>query len=337
MAQALEDKYRPKNFQQVVGHDTVVKMLRSKKDWKSIMFSGAAGTGKTSLARVVAMWENCLQPDADIGPCGVCSNCTAILRGCHDYREENIGDSSGKDTLRTMLEWLRIKPIELKRKVLVLDEAQNLTVAAQQLLLKPLEEPPSYVTIILCTTNPDKLVSTILQRCTKFRLDSLPEMTLLDLMVKVVEAEQKEELITSETAAKLIELSDGSPRQLLKNMDDVFAGAVLGTVDASEEVFKDLINAVLAGQTLVAINLYTTLKEKFASEEMLRRILGYYQAMLRNVKNKDKAIQLYTVMEKMLEVQQYYAIDKDGKVLLAIVGSSIAAEAILNKRQTDDD
>lgn len=325
----LTDKYRPKNFNEVIGHFNTVRALRHRKDWKTLLFYGPPGVGKTSFARVVSMWMNCSEQSEDHIPCGKCSKCQSILRATIDYREENVGDSRGIDAMRNIIDWLRIRPIELKRKILVLDEVQQLLSTSQNLLLKVLEEPPVNTTIILCTTNVDGLIEPVVQRCVKFRLDLVPKEILLDLLIKVVEKEQIE--LTSEQVEELILKSNGSPRQLLMFLEVVRTGGKISDFSEDEVILKELFMDVFQGRVLSVTEKLSGVLKQFTPEEVLGRIVGYFKAMIRNSKNKQEIILLYAMLKELLESQTFHMIDRDGKMVVGVVGATIVADSLKTK------
>lgn len=323
---SLTDKYRPRDFRHMVGHRHVVTALQGGKDWKSILFYGPPGIGKTSFARIVGMWLNCSAPVEDSGPCGKCEGCLQILNNRSiDYREENVADSRGIDAMRGIVEWLRIRPLSLKKKVLVLDEIHQVTSAGQQLLLKVLEEPPSYCVIILCTTDIEGLLATLLQRCSKFRLDLLSQDLLIDLLAKITDEEKLN--IDSSIAAVLVERSQGSPRQLLMDLELIAKGGKIASIDSEDPVLLELFNLVLGGQSLIVSQQVSIALEKYSADEVFGRMIGYYKAMLRRIKNKEQLLLVYGILKEIMNVQRFY-MDKEGKVLMGAIGAALVVNSI---------
>ncbi len=324
-SRSFTDKYRPSRWGEVVGHSDIVRALQVSTDWKSVLFQGPAGTGKTSLARILGKALNCIADvDNESKPCGKCSGCLTFFQSI-DYREENVGDTRGIDAMREVVDWLRIMPMGSKKKILVLDEVQQLTHAGQSLLLKTLEEPPSYASILLCTTDADKLIETVRQRCSQFRLSPVGISDLLQLLVKVVEKEKLD--ISSEVASFLIESAEGSPRKLLMNLEVVSKGGNIQQHEDDEIKLKELVDIVLGGQVLASIDLIKLLLEKFSAEELLGKVIKYYKSMLKSSKSKENVLRIYGVMNKLLEVQQYY-IDKESKLLLGVVGAAVLMDSM---------
>ena len=178
--QPLHHKYRPQRFDQLVGQDaiaaTLSHALRSDRIAPAYLFSGPRGTGKTSSARILARSLNCLSSNTPTPePCGSCELCTTIAAGTAlDVIEIDAASNTGVDNIRDLIERSRFAPVQARWKVYVVDECHMLSTAAFNALLKTLEEPPPRVVFVLATTDPQRVLPTILSRCQRFDFRRIP-------------------------------------------------------------------------------------------------------------------------------------------------------------------
>src|SRR6218665_3763596 len=172
--QVLALKYRPQNFEQLVGQENVWKGLagaiQSDRIGHAYLFTGARGVGKTTTARIFAKCLNCLHsPEPTLTPCDECDSCKGIKDGSDiDVIEMDAASNRGIDQIRELRQNAIVRPTRARFKIYILDEVNMLTKEAFNALLKTLEEPPAHVKFIFCTTEADKIPITILSRCQRF-------------------------------------------------------------------------------------------------------------------------------------------------------------------------
>ena len=177
-SKVLALKYRPVTLDDLVGQEAVAKTIynsiKLNKTPNAYLFHGIRGTGKTSIARIIAKGLNCKNGIEKMCKENLCENCKAITNSNHlDVIEQDCATATGIDSVRDLIEFCRYPPSTAKYKVLILDEIQAMSKAGAQSLLKILEEPPEYVRFIFCTTEIKKILVTMLSRCSRFDLSRI--------------------------------------------------------------------------------------------------------------------------------------------------------------------
>ena len=221
----LHHKYRPASFDELVGQDPITSTLKqaliSDRIAPAYIFSGPRGTGKTSSARIFAKSLNCLKSEkATTQPCGECELCKGISTGnALDVIEIDAASNTGVENIRELIERSRFAPAKARWKVYVIDECHMLSTAAFNALLKTLEEPPRQVVFILATTDPQRVLPTILSRCMRF---DFRRIALDDLESHLIIIAKKEEISINEDAISLIaKHSEGGLRDAESLLDQV--------------------------------------------------------------------------------------------------------------------
>ena len=264
---ALYRKFRPDTFEDVKGQDHIVKTLRNQikadRIGHAYLFCGTRGTGKTTVAKILARAVNCEHP-VDGNPCNECASCRAIASGASmNVIEIDAASNNGVDNIREIREEVAYPPTEGRYKVYIIDEVHMLSIGAFNALLKTLEEPPSYVIFILATTEAHKIPVTILSRCQRYDFRRISQETILKRLEDLME---KEQVDAEEKALRYVaKKGDGSMRDSLSLLDQCIAFylgekltydrvlEVLGAVDT--DVFSELLRLVLAEQITDAIAL----------------------------------------------------------------------------------
>lgn len=272
---ALYNKMRPLTLNEVKGQDKIINILKENLQNGNIpnamLFVGTRGTGKTSVARIVARMRNCEHPEEDGSCCNHCNSCSSILAGSSlDVIELDAASNNGVDDIRSVIEQINYKPIS-KEKVVILDEVHMLSMGAFNALLKVLEEPPANVLFILCTTELQKIPATILSRCRKFQFDAISDDIIVEKLKNATKMYQKK---AEEEALYLVaKAAKGSMRDAESIYETFLAaeGEITYTMvrdtlgfTPEENVFA-VIEAIKEGNPLIATSAIEDVTEKGGS------------------------------------------------------------------------
>lgn len=313
---ALYRKFRPDNFDDVKGQDhivtTLTNQIKANRIGHAYLFCGTRGTGKTTVAKILAKAVNCEHP-VNGSPCNECAMCKAIQAGtAMNVIEIDAASNNGVDNIREIREEVAYRPTEGKYKVYIIDEVHMLSTGAFNALLKTLEEPPSYVIFILATTEAHKIPITILSRCQRYDFHRISIDTIAARLSELLTAEGVE---AEEKAVRYVaKKGDGSMRDALSLLDQCisfYLGQVLtydkvldvlGAVDT--EVFSRLLRKVLSGDVTGSIHV---LEDLITGGRELGQFVSDFTWYMRNLllvktsENPEEAIDVSSENLKILK------------------------------------
>ncbi len=315
MYQALYRKYRPKNFDDVVGQEVIIQTLKNSilnnKISHAYLLSGPRGCGKTSIAKIFARLVNCEHPDGT-NPCNNCVCCTQSDEQNLDIIEMDAASNNGVDEIREINNKVNLVPSVGKYKVYIIDEVHMLTIGAFNALLKTLEEPPKHVIFILATTDPNKVPITILSRCQRFDLKKISEDMVCEKVASICKQEKIN--ITDDAIKEVVRLGDGSMRDTLSLLDQVISyspnevtidtvHAVNGTIsqkDISQFIYKVLSNDITG--TLNDIRNYDNNGKSII--RITEEIILYLRNFILYKVTKEKNNELYISVDEKISVDE---------------------------------
>jgi len=328
-SEVLARKYRPSNFDELIGQETISQTLSLALDSNRLshayLFSGLRGSGKTSTARIFAKALIC-EEGMSHQPCGKCSNCTMAIDGRHMDIIEMDGASSRKiDDIRDLIEQTKYKPASARYKIFIIDEVHMLTKEAFNALLKTLEEPPEYVKFILATTDPLKLPATILSRTQHFRFKSIATNKIIDHLAHILHLEKIE--YENDALEILARSGSGSLRDTLTLLDQAIIYSknhvdvrtvtdMLGLVDP--KFIADLFSAVFAKDYARLVE-YTKKLEDYEAEMVVDELIAYLKEKLYAGDAMFSTLVIDRFFRILSDSKTLFAINADGSFVLSLI------------------
>lgn len=335
MHQALYRLYRPKTFDEIMGQDAVVSVLKEQVRTGAIghayLFSGMRGTGKTSCAKVFARALNCLRPQSG-NPCNHCGNCEKILEEATiDIIEMDAASNRRIDDIRDLRERVIYLPQDLKYKVYIIDEAHMITNEGFNALLKTLEEPPSHLVFILATTEPEKIPKTILSRVQRFHFARLSDEVIAKHVADVLQREKK--TFDADVPKKIALRSGGAMRDALTSLDQLMHLSHIATEDVDEVTGSSetqdvaiLLEAIAKKDAVAAGNVLATMRGNpevllsdltLGARKILREKMGAVPASLPWLGEFSEDSALY-MLRLFLDTKTKLRFSDDGRLLVEL-------------------
>ncbi len=298
--QVLARKYRPNSFDEVIGQDHVVQVIKNSIEQERVhqafLFSGTRGIGKTSIARLLAKSLNCMSSDSPTTqPCNKCESSKAIQEGKSiDFLEIDAASRTGVEHMRELLSSVHTSPSVSRFKIFLIDEVHMLSKGSFNALLKTLEEPPSHVIFLMATTDPERIPKTVISRCLQLNLKTVSRDELHDHFKQICKKEEIES--DNESISLVVKAAEGSVRDGLTLLDQAIAHGngelvaenvknLLGTIDDS--LIHELLDSITDGRK----------EDAFRTLNEIEKLNPDYEALLKDLISNIHKISLHQVLE----------------------------------------
>jgi DNA polymerase-3 subunit gamma/tau len=328
-SEVLARKYRPSNFNELIGQETIAQTLSLSLDTNRLshayLFSGLRGSGKTSTARIFAKALIC-EEGMSHQPCGVCQNCIMAIENRHmDIIEMDGASNRGIDDIRDLVEQTKYRPATARYKIFIIDEVHMLTAPAFNALLKTLEEPPEYIKFILATTDPLKLPATILSRTQHFRFKSIATSKIVDHLAHILQLECVK--YENDALEILARSGSGSLRDTLTLLDQAIIYSknhvdvrtvtdMLGLVDP--KFITNIFNSIFAKDYAKIIE-YTKILEDYEAEMVVDELIAYLKDKMYNPDALYSTLVLDRFFRILSDAKYLFNINADGSFVLSLI------------------
>ena len=329
---ALYRKWRPKTFDEVRGQDAVVTTLRNQvisgRIGHAYLFCGTRGTGKTSMAKILARAVNCEHP-VNGNPCNECASCRGILEESSiNVTEIDAASNNGVDNIRDIRDQVQYPPTQGRYKVFIIDEVHMLSTGAFNALLKTLEEPPEYVIFILATTEVHKIPATVMSRCQRYDFKRISVKTITDRLRELTQAEDIR--IEDKALEYIARTADGAMRDALSLLDECVAFRtedtltydkvleILGAADLS--MFEELFAAICSGRTAEALKVIAEAVEQGRDLSWFASDFLWYMRNLLVIGSTEDASQIIDASRENLEQMKAQAAGVSRETLMRYIG-----------------